>query len=129
MAQVGPTRGKHAPVCLPACCLLCTTPASHCTPLTVLPPPHLCPVLLLCWPSLLQVRRNLHTYSPSQLVSVLSALASYAPGEGEPSSASGWHPGRLFLYDFITHSSPPGVVSAWSGRQAAQVLWAFSRFR
>lgn len=77
----------------------------------------------------LQVRRNLHTYSPSQLVSVLSALASYAPGEGEPSSASGWHPGRLFLYDFITHSSPPEVVSAWSGRQAAQVLWAFSRFR
>jgi hypothetical protein len=71
----------------------------------------------------------MHTYSPSQLVSVLSAMASYPPGEGEPASMSGWHPGRLFLYDFITHSAPRGVLTEWSGRQAAQVLWAFSRFR
>jgi hypothetical protein len=76
-----------------------------------------------------QVRRNLHTYSPSQLVAVASALASYPPGAGAPASTSGWHPGRLFLFDFITHSSPPHVMSAWSGRQAAAVLWAFSRFR
>lgn len=79
--------------------------------------------------SCLQVRRHLHTYSPSQLVSVLAALASYPPGEGEPASTSGWHPGRLFLYDFITQSSRPDVLTAWSGRQAAQVLWAYSRFR
>jgi hypothetical protein len=77
----------------------------------------------------MQVRRNLHTYSPSQLVSVLSAVAAYPPGEGEPASASGWQPGRLFLYDVITHSAPGAVMNAWSGRQAAQVLWAFSRFR
>jgi hypothetical protein len=75
------------------------------------------------------VRRQLHTLKPSQLAAVLAALASYPPAEGAPASTSGWHPGRLFLFDFISASAPPGVMQAWSGHQAAQVLWAFSRFR
>lgn len=92
---------------------------------------HQCSALCLCVCTCVchQVRRNLHTYSPSQLVSVLSALAAYPPEEGSPASTSGWHPGRLLLYDAITQTSQPGVMGAWSGRQAAQVLWAFSRFR
>lgn len=68
-------------------------------------------------------------YQPTQLASILTALATYPPPVGAPASTSGWHPGRLFLFDFITHSSPAGVMEAWSGRQAAAVLWAFSRFR
>jgi hypothetical protein len=76
-----------------------------------------------------QARRQLHTFKPSQLAAVLAALASYPPGEGAPASTSGWHPGRLFLFDFISASAPPGIMQAWSGHQAAQVLWAFSRFR
>jgi hypothetical protein len=76
-----------------------------------------------------QARRQLHTFKPSQLAALLAALASYPPGEGAPASTSSWHPGRLFLFDFVSASSPPGVMQAWSGQQAAQVLWAFSRFR
>jgi hypothetical protein len=76
-----------------------------------------------------QARRQLHTFKPSQLAALLAALASYPPPEGAPTSTSGWHPGRLFLFDFISASSPAGVMQAWSGHQAAQVLWAFSRFR
>jgi hypothetical protein len=92
---------------------------------------HTVPLLMFLHPPThpQQVRRHLHTYSPSQLVSVLAAVAAYPPGEGQPASSSGWHPGRLLLYDFITHSSRPEVMGAWSGRQAAQILWAFSRFR
>lgn len=77
----------------------------------------------------LQTRRHLHTFKPSQLAAVLCAIAAYPPGEGAPASTSGWHPGRLFLFDFISHSSPAAVMQAWTGQQAAQVLWAFSRFR
>eukprot|EP00878_Enallax_costatus_P013092 GHUV01013680.1.p1 GENE.GHUV01013680.1~~GHUV01013680.1.p1 ORF type:complete len:764 (+),score=266.26 GHUV01013680.1:276-2294(+) len=83
----------------------------------------------LCRTIIAQARRNIHTFKPSQLCSVLLALASYPPDVGAPASTSGWHPGRLFLFDFISHSSPAPVMKAWSGDQASQVLWAFSRFR
>lgn len=81
-------------------------------------------------PSLVpQARRHIHTFKPSQLCAVLLALASYPPDVGAPASTSGWHPGRLFLFDFISHSSPPSVMRAWTGDQASQVLWGLSRFR
>lgn len=80
-------------------------------------------------PLLVQARRQLHTFKPSQLVAVLAALAAYPPEEGGAAGSSGWHPGRLLLFDFVSHSSPAAVMGAWSGQQAAQVLWAFSRFR
>ncbi|WIA30000.1 hypothetical protein OEZ86_000097 [Tetradesmus obliquus] len=83
----------------------------------------------VCRTLVAQARRQLHTFKPSQLAALLAALAAYPPPEGAPASTSGWHPGRLFLFDFISASSPPGLMQAWSGGQAAQVLWAFARFR
>jgi hypothetical protein len=75
------------------------------------------------------VRRTLHTYRPSELAAVLAAVAAYRPEPGTPASMSGWQPGRLFLFEFVTHSAPPATMHAWDALQAAQVLWAFSRFR
>eukprot|EP00775_Hariotina_reticulata_P012740 gene12740-12869_t len=83
----------------------------------------------VCRTVIAQVRRNLHTLKPSQLASVFIAISSFPPEVGLPAGSTGWHPGRLFLFDYVSHTQPPAVMGAWSGQQAAQVLWGFSRCR
>lgn len=74
-----------------------------------------CPRPQVCAALAAQLRRQLHAMRPGQLAAALHGIGSFG---------GKWRPGRRFLFDYVTHSR--AVIPAWSGQEAANVLWSFA---
>jgi hypothetical protein len=71
----------------------------------------------ICQGLLGQARRHMHAFSPAQLAVLLHSIAAYGT----------WQPYRQFLFDYVTHSRDK--LGSLSAAQAADVAWAFARFK